>query len=262
MRAPEPDPDLVRRLRAAGCVFAEEEAAILEATSAGPEQLAERVGRRIAGEPLEHVVGRVEFGHLILSVGPGVFVPRRRTLLLADLAAQRAAPRERPVVVEAFCGVAPIAATVADAVPHAEVHAIDHDPVALTHARANLPAGQVHQGSVLDGLLRVLRGQVDVVAAVPPYVPERDAVFLPHEAREHEPTTALLGGVDGLDPATALVTAAAGFLRPGGALLIEVNATQAPVLAERARVRGFEVAHVHTREDLTAVLDLRRPTGR
>lgn len=258
---PDPDPALVRRLRAAGCVFAEEEAAILEATSAGPEQLAERVGRRVAGEPLEQVVGRVEFGSLILSVGPGVFVPRRRTLLLARLAVAIAAPLQHPVVVEAFSGVAPTAATVAHQVPQAEVHATDHDPAALAHARANLPGGLVHAGSVLEGLPSELLGRVDLIVAVPPYVPDREADFLPHEAREHEPTSALLGGADGLDPATTLVRAAPGFLCGGGALLIEVNVTQAPVLADRARGLGFEVVRVHTREDLTAVLHLRWPTG-
>lgn len=264
------------RLRAAGCVFAEEEADVLLASTTDPAVLAERTARRVAGEPLEHVVGSVEFGDLHLSVGPGVFVPRRRTLLLARLAVEEATrrlqARVRPVVVEAFCGVAPVASTVRAGVPAARVHAIDRDERALEHARRNLADAGVHQGSVLAvgdvreesvhegsvlaGLPLALRGTVDVIAAVPPYVPDAELDLLPHEAREHEPAAALLGGADGLDLVTALMDQAQAFLRPDGALLIELNEAQAPRAAARAAGAGLRLVRTRTRKDRTAVLHL------
>lgn len=228
---------LATRLRAAGCVFAAEEAAILVDAARDVEQLEEMTARRCAGEPLEHVVGKVRFGSIDLHVGPGVFIPRQRSLLLAQVAAEVLRRRhvEHPVVVEAFCGVAPIAAAVAEAAIGARIHVVDVDAKALDYARRNLPAGaHAHLGDGLSTLPPRLLGAVDVIATVPPYIPDGAVELLPHET-EYEPRTALLGGSDGLDHIRPLVGVAPEWLADGGALLMEMNTAQAgQILAERS----------------------------
>ena len=227
---------LAARLRAAGCVFAEEEAAVLVDAARDVEHLEEMAVRRCAGEPLEHVVGTVRFGSVDLQVGPRVFIPRQRSLLLAQVAAETLHERhvEQPVVVEAYCGVAPIAAAVADGTVGARIHVVDIDPTALEYARRNLPVGaHAHLGDGLSTLPRQLQGAVDVIAAVPPYVPDGAVDLLPHET-EHEPQAALLAGHDGLDHIRRLVADAPTWLADGGALLMEMNAAQAEqILTER-----------------------------
>ncbi|MEO6713355.1 MAG: SAM-dependent methyltransferase, partial [Mycobacteriales bacterium] len=125
----------VCRLRAAGCVFAEDEASELLRATRDPSRLDLLTRRREEGEPLEHVLGSMRFGRLRLAVGPGVFVPRQRSLLLARLAARLARARRASVLLEAFAGAAPIASSVARAVPSVSAHASDVDAAALRFAR-------------------------------------------------------------------------------------------------------------------------------
>lgn len=240
-----PSPALVARLRAAGCVFAEDEAALLvaaatvartapgrrsEADGAGADVLEGLVARRIAGEPLETVLGWVAFAGLRLQVGRGVFVPRRRTELLARTAvdlARGAGPS--PVVVEACCGVAPVATLVAHEVPGARVHAADVDPVAVAWARRNLAGrGHVWEGDLLAPVPERLRGHVDVLVANAPYVPHDAIATMPPEARDHEPHLALDGGTDGVDVQRRLLALAPAWVRPGGYVLVETSERQAP----------------------------------
>lgn len=229
---------VVDRLRAAGCVFAEQEASALRRAITGRVELEERVRRRVAGEPLERVLGEVALGPLRLSVGPGVFVPRQRTWRLARLAVARA--RRRPVVVETCAGVAPVAAAVCAAAPGVEVHAVDVDPRALGHVRRNLPRrAAVHQGGLLGPLPPRLRGRVGVLAAVPPYCPTEELALLAREAREHEPEAALHGGRDGLDVVRAVVAEAAGWLAPDGRVLVELAARQVPAAVSHAARGGL-----------------------
>lgn len=249
---------LVQRLRAAGCVFAEREAAALRAAASG-DRLEELVVRRVQGEPLEHLVEHVDLGRLRLSVGPGVFVPRQRTRLLVAVATRRARAARAPVLVEACAGVAPVASAVAARVPRTEVHATDVDPVALRHARVNLPPGAgVHQGSLLDGLPGGLRGRTTLLVAVPPYVPDGAAGELPREAVEAEPARALFGGPDGLDVVRALIAAAPPWLAPRGRVLLELHAAQYDAAAALG-VRAGLVPRRHDAADgQTVVLDLAR----
>ncbi|MFC3687178.1 SAM-dependent methyltransferase [Aquipuribacter hungaricus] len=260
---------LVDRLRRAGCVFAEDEAAVLLAAAADPVQREAWTRRRLAGEPLEVVVGRVRLNGLDLAVGPGVFVPRQRTAVLARLAAgalvEVAAGRDRPgVLVEACCGVAPVAALVARAVPRAEVHAADSCPAARRLARQNLPASAgVHGGDLLDALPPHLRGRVDVVAAVPPCTPAGQGHLLPPEARDHEPPAALFGGVDGLDVVRALLRSAGPWLAPSGRLLLEVGRPQLDAVARLAeRVGASVVLHRDDQSSVAEVRGLGGPRGR
>ncbi|QMU23417.1 methyltransferase [Gordonia rubripertincta] len=230
---------LAGALRRAGCVFAEDEAELLRRHATGPDELDDLCARRIAGEPLEHLLGWVQFGDLRLSVGSGVFVPRQRSLLLAREAVEAAKRRREAVVLEAFCGVAPIAAAVAAAVDDAQVHAADVAADALVHARRNLPVdAQIHHGIGFDALPEPLRGRVDVIAAVPPYVPDHAFGLLAPEARDHEPRRALTGGVHGLDHVDTLIAGAQTWLSGDGVLLIEMNVGQFDEVAARDEHRG------------------------
>lgn len=267
-----PPGDLVARLRAAGCVFAEDEAAVLVEWAQTPGDLEWACDRRESGDPLEHIVGFVDLGDTRLSVGPGVFVPRQRSLLLADAtvrAVREATTRvSSPIVLEAFCGVSPIARVVQLAVGAATIHAIDHDDVALGYARINLgrEAG-VHRGDVLDGLPPGLHGRIDVIAAVPPYVPGTDIRLLPREATDHEPAAALFGGADGTSAITVLIADAPAWLSDGGVLLMEMNVIQAQQVRDAVDVPGrpspWQHIVVHTGDDdQTAVLMLTRADGK
>ncbi|GAA1058902.1 N5-glutamine methyltransferase family protein [Agromyces bracchium] len=246
------------RLRAAGSVFAEDEAAILVEAAADDAELEQLVRRRVSGEPLEPIVGWVRFGRLRLAVGSGVFVPRQRSLRLARLAVRRVRSAHAPVMLEAYCGVAPLAAMVAASVPGAEVHAADRDPTALAIARRNLPAGAgVHVADALDGLPGGLRGRLTTIAAVPPYVPEPDLVLMPREAREHEPASALVGGgPDGLGHTRRLIGTARTWMTDGGSVLLELHAAQLPVAATEARSAGWRTRVHPPTESRTGVLEL------
>jgi release factor glutamine methyltransferase len=216
---------VVTRLRAAGCVFAEDEARLLTAETP-PSRLEELVRRRVAGEPLEQLLGWAGFCGLRVAVAPGVFVPRRRSELLVREAAALAP--SRAVVVDLCCGSGAVAAALVAVLDRPEVHASDVDPAAVACARRNLPTGWVHGGDLFAALPTGLRGRVDVLVANVPYVPSDAVALMPPEARDHEPRTALDGGGDGLDVARRVVAGAQAWLAPGGSLLFEVGEAQVP----------------------------------
>ena len=245
---------VVARLRAAGCVFAEDEAAVLlEAEVAGGD-LEAMLTRREAGEPLEGIVGWAEFFGRRVVVAPGVFVPRRRTELLAREAL--ALTRPGAVVVELCCGVAAVASVIAAVVPGAEVYAADVDPAEVAVARMNLPGtGRVFEGDLYEALPVHLHGRVDVLIANAPYVPSAEIALMPSEARDHEPLVALDGGEDGLDIQSRITAAAREWLAPGGSLLIETSKKQASATADAMRGGGLEPRTLRDEElDATAVI--------
>jgi release factor glutamine methyltransferase len=233
---------LVARLRAAGCVFAEEEAALLAEAATSAEELEGLAARRAAGEPLEPLVGWVEFCGLRLAVAPGVFVPRQRTALLVDEVV--ALVRPGSVVVDLGCGVGAIAAAVLARVPDVEVYAVDVDPAAVACARRNLPAERVFEGDLYDALPTDLRGGVDVVAANAPYVPTEAIALMPREARDHEHRVALDGGPDGLAVQRRVIAEAPAWLRPGGHVLVETGRSQLDSTDAALRTAGLTVAVV------------------
>jgi release factor glutamine methyltransferase len=252
-----PDSVIVARLRAAGCVFAEDEARLLMSAARTPAELDILVGQRAAGLPLEQVLGWAEFCGLRIAVAPGVFVPRRRTEFLVRLAMARAQPGA--VIVDLCCGAGAIGAALAAAVDQAEVHAADIDPAAVRCARQNLPGGRVYQGDLYDALPAGLRGRVAILAANVPYVPTLQIALLPPEARAHEPRTALDGGMDGLDVLRRVAAGAAAWLAPGGHLLSETSERQAP-LAEAVLTASGLAARVATSAELAATVVIgRRP---
>lgn len=215
---------IVERLRASGCVFAEEEAELLAGAAGSEAELEAMTVRRMAGEPLEYVIGRVEFCGVWVALAPGVFIPRRRTEFLVREAIRRCSPGA--VVVDLCCGSGAVGAAIAAAVPLGELHAADIDPVAAACARQNVP-GHVYAGSLFDPLPGALRGRVDVLVVNPPYVPTAEIPLLPSEARDHEPLVTLDGGTDGLDVLRRVASAAPRWLAPGGCLLAETSARQA-----------------------------------
>jgi len=237
----------VSRLRAAGCVFAEDEARLLMSAAGTPAELDAMVSRRAAGEPLEQVIGWAEFCGLRITVAPGVFVPRRRTEFLVRQAVALAPPGA--VLVDLCCGAGAIGAALAAAVAGAEVHAADVDPAAIRCARQNLPAGHVYEGDLYGPLPAGLRGRVQVLAANVPYVPTGEIRYLPPEARVHEPSVALDGGQDGLDVLRRVAAGALAWLAPGGYLLSETSERQAPLAGGVLAAAGL-TARVVSSDDL------------
>ena len=222
----DPAGDVVRRLRQAGVVFAEEEAALLAEAVTGTA-LDALVARRAAGEPLEPLLGWAAFDGLRVPVDPHVFVPRRRTELLAREAAALAGPDS--LVLDLCCGTGAVGLAVATRVPGVTVHAADVDPAAVANARRTLApvGGSVWEGDLFAALPVELRGRFAVIAVNAPYVPTGRIADMPREARDFEPHVALDGGDDGLDVHRRVAAEAGGWLAPGGALLIETGRTQA-----------------------------------
>ena len=254
-----PDSVIVARLRAAGCVFAEDEARLLIAAARTSAELDAMVGQRVAGLPLEQVLGWAEFCGLRITVAPGVFVPRRRTEFLVRQAASLA--RRGDVIVDLCCGAGAIGAALAAAVEGVEVYATDIDPAAVRCARQNLPADRVYQGDLYAPLPAALRGRVAILAANVPYVPAREIGLLPAEARAHEPRAALDGGADGLDVLRRVAIGAAAWLAPGGYLLSETSDRQAS-LAEAVVTASGLAAQVARSSGLDAtVIIARRPSS-
>ena len=233
--------ELVDRLRAAGCVFAEEEAALLRSAAGTGAQLAAMARRRIAGEPLEQVLGWVQFAGWRIAVEPGVFVPRRRTeSLLREAEACARGRAERPLVVDLCCGCGAVGAVLARRLPGAQVHAVDVDPAAVRCARRNLAGvGTVHEGDLYGPLPARLCGRVDLVVANAPYVPSAALPLLPREARDAEPRTALDGGADGLAVLRRVVAGAPPWLAPGGFLVVECAAAQVAALLQEFEAAGL-----------------------
>lgn len=255
--------DVVRLLRTAGCVFAEDEADLLVAHAASPGELADLVERRVSGLPLEQVLGWAEFAGLRVVVEPGVFVPRRRSELLVREAARALARfpgATPPVVVDMCCGTGAVGVALLARVPGAELHAVDVDPAAVRCARRNVEpvGGHVHEGDLDAPLPRGLLGRVDVMVANAPYVPTDEIAFMPPEARDHEAPVALDGGADGVDVHRRLAAAAPRWLAPDGHLLIETSERQAALTADAMSRAGLVPVVVHDDEvDGTVVVGSR-----
>ncbi|SBW28827.1 putative protein-(glutamine-N5) methyltransferase [Candidatus Protofrankia californiensis] len=243
---------IVTRLRAAGCVFAEDEARLLVYAARTPSALTAMVDRRAAGLPLEHVLGWAWFCGLRIAVDPGVFVPRRRTEFLVRQAAAlvrglavdstgRAPDQPQAVVVDLCCGSGAVGAALLAALDGVELHAADLDPAAVRCARRNLTAGggQVHEGDLYEPLPATLQGGVDVLVVNAPYVPTEAIGLLPPEARIHESRMALDGGADGLDVLRRVTAEAPQWLAPDGHLLVETSEPQAPRTVETVVRNGL-----------------------
>jgi release factor glutamine methyltransferase len=260
---------MIARLRAAGCVWAEDEASLLSSAARSPAELDAMVTRRAGGEPLEQIVGWAEFCGLRVLVDPGVFVPRRRSEFLLSVAVGLARQRDAAgpqVIVDLCCGTGALGLAVAIGLaegvadvagpagtgPNAawpggarlggmELHAADLDPAAVACARRNVePAGgHVHAGDLFAALPGSLRGRVGVLICNAPYVPTTEIAFMPAEARDYEALVALDGGTDGLAVLRRVAAAAPAWLAPGGALLVETSERQAQAMASAMAEAGL-----------------------
>ncbi|MCZ2829585.1 peptide chain release factor N(5)-glutamine methyltransferase [Modestobacter sp. VKM Ac-2986] len=222
--------------------------ALLTAGEVGDEaaaRFAALVEQRADRVPLQHLTGTAPFRHLELSVGPGVFVPRPETELLAGWVLERIAGLPAPTVVDLGTGSGAIALAVANEHPGVRVLAVERDPGAIEWTRHNAAARaaagdtpvEVLAGDMTDPrLLTALDGTVDVVVSNPPYVP--DDARLPREVLDHDPPLALWGGPDGLDVVRGLLDTAARLLRPGGWLGIEHADLQGSSLPALLRAHG------------------------
>ncbi len=295
----DPYPRTVTALRAAGCVFAEDEARLLISAAGHPAELPELIARRVAGLPLEQILGWASFAGRRFTVEPGVFVPRRRTEFLVHTAtalARAATGRstgpssDRPtglgadlgtdlgadlgtvpttgqatgplVVLDLGCGSGALGAALAAAVPVGELHATDVDPTAVRCARRNLAGlpATVYCGDLFEPLPATLRGRIDLLLANVPYVPTGKLALLPPEARDHEPVHALDGGADGLDLVRRVATAALQWLAPDGHLIVETSRDQAAVACGTFAGRGLAARVRHDLDyEATVVIGTRRP---
>lgn len=237
------------RLRASGSVFAEDEAELLIAEARTPNELAAMVERRVAGLPLEVIVGWAEFCGLRIVVDSGVFVPRRRTEVLVREAVTLARPGA--VVLDLCCGTGAVGVAIQAAVDGIELYASDVEPAAVRCARRNLEplGGQVFEGDLYDPLPASLRGRVDLLVVNAPYVPTEAIALMPPEAREHEPRVTLDGGADGVDIQRRVAAEAVEWLAPDGHLVIETSREQAPLTVD-AFLAGGLTAEVRRAEDV------------
>jgi release factor glutamine methyltransferase len=233
---------IVAALRTAGCVFADDEAALLAATAPTADALRAMVSQRAAGLPLEHVLGWAEFCGIRVAVDPGVFVPRRRSEFLVRQAAALCKPGA--IVIDLACGCGAIGAAIATLAAGVHLHACDVDQVAVRCARRNLLplGGHVYAGDLYQPLPGALRDSVSVIAANLPYVPAAEVRLMPAEARTHEPLAALDGGPDGLDVLRRAAAGAGDWLAPGGHLLVEISAGQADAASAAFAAAGLTAA--------------------
>jgi release factor glutamine methyltransferase len=279
------DQAVIARLRAAGCVWAEDEASLLASAAGSPAELDAMVTRRAAGEPLEQIVGWAEFCGLRVLVDPGVFVPRRRSEFLVEVAVMLAAsqygtaPR---VIADLCCGTGALGLAVAVRLARSvrpagedeaaeseasrqaplgtqlggvELHAADLDPAAVACARRNVePAGgHVYAGDLFTALPDSLRGRAGVLICNAPYVPTTEIAFMPAEARDHEALMALDGGADGLAILRRAAAEAGAWLAPGGVLLVETSERQATAMSTVMTAAGL-AAQVHEDDESGATV--------
>lgn len=218
------------------------------------QSVLEAVERRAAREPLQHITGRAAFRSLDLAVGPGVFVPRPETEMVAQIAidALMAIPSPAPVAVDLGTGSGAIALALATEVPHAQVVAVENSPRAFVWTRQNVRETAAANLRLVFADLAVavpeLDGTADVVVSNPPYIPV-GAVPRDPEVRLHDPEHALYGGADGLDVVRAVSLRARDLLRAGGTLVLEHGESQGDAIRELLTADGWRAPT--TSRDLT-----------
>lgn len=212
------------------------------------------VARRATREPLQHLTGTAPFRHLELRVGPGVFVPRPETEIVAQLAidALRAAASPSPVAVDLGTGSGAIALAMATEVPHARVFAAENSVDAFVWAKENFARVGADNARVafvdLADAFADLDGTVSVVASNPPYVPDA-AIPRDPEVRFFDPPAALYGGADGLEVVRVLSRVGLRLAHPGGTIVIEHGEWQGAEIRALLTADGWRAAATHP--DLT-----------
>jgi release factor glutamine methyltransferase len=229
-----------------GFIAAGEEAQELLAFAAGDATLLDgAVRRRLTGEPLAWITGRVTFCGTELHVDPNVYVPRWVSEPLAWRAVERLPAEGTAVDLCTGCGA--IAKVLQVHRPRARVVAADLDPHAVRCAASN--GVEVYRGVLFEPVPRDLEGRVDVVVAVAPYVPTPELPFLQRDTFTFETPLAYDGGPDGADILRRVLRDSRGFLRPGGVMLLEVGGDQADLLRDELAVLGYAGLAILTDED-------------
>jgi release factor glutamine methyltransferase len=230
------------------------------------------LARRVAGEPIQYVLGRWAFRSLDLAVDRRALIPRPETEQVVEVALaelDRLGGRERSTrVADLGTGTGAIALSIATERARSEVDATDVSSEALALARANLAgigrAGarvRLFEGSWFDALPDDRRGALDLVVSNPPYVPDREP--LDPAVEQWEPKAALRGGPDGLDHVRHILTTATSWLVAGGAIVVELDPRQAEEAASLATSAGLTDVEVF--DDLSGrsrALRARCPRGR
>jgi release factor glutamine methyltransferase len=238
--------ELVTRLARAGCVAAEEEAHELAARADGDLSLLRSlVERRLTGEPLAWITGRAAFGDRTVLVHAGVYIPRWQSLELARRATARLP--EKGKAVDLCTGSGAVAAALGAVRPSAGVVGTDSDARAVACARAN--GVEAYRGDLFAAVPASFRTVTDVVVAVVPYVPSSALHLLPRDTLGFEDVSHYDGGRDGTDVLQRVVTDAPGFLRPGGALLLELGGDEADVLRPTLDHIGYTSVRTWSDED-------------
>ncbi len=203
----------------------------------------EMVEARARRVPLQHITGTAAFRYVDLEVGPGVFVPRPETEVLAGWAIEQLHRIERPVVLDLCTGSGAIALSVVHEVPDAQVHAVELDEGAHAWAERNLldTGVDLRLGDAFEAFAD-LDGTVDVIVCNPPYIPLEAWESVAPEARDHDPALALWSGDDGLDAMRALERAAWRLLKPGGVVGAEHADAQGASAPDVFRARWHQVA--------------------
>ena len=233
---------VLQALAEGGCVAPAEEAdALFKASSEGVGPIEELVDRRLHGEPLAWITGSVLFCGVRVLVDPGVFVPRPHTQALARRATSLLP--DGGIAVDLCTGSGAVAAVLGSAHPEATVVATDLDPLAVACAGRNGVRALV--GDLDEPLPPSLRGRVDVMTAVVPYVPTKELAFLPRDVLANEPRSALDGGPRGTTLLVRATEAAARWLRPGGSVLLELGGDQAGEVTTAFEKVGLSAIRVH-----------------
>jgi release factor glutamine methyltransferase len=233
-------------LRDAGFIAADEEAEELLQRAKGDAVLLESLlERRLRGEPLAWITGFTVFCGLNVRVDHGVYVPRWQSEPLARRAVARLPPRG--VAIDLCAGSGAVAVTLRAERPHARVVASEVDERAAACAETN--GVEVYRGDLFAPLPRDLEGRVDVIVSVAPYVPTATMTLLPRDTFKFESTLAYDGGADGTDLLRRIVSESPRFLRPGGALLLELGGDEVNVLEGEMAHNGFTVVTTLLDED-------------
>jgi release factor glutamine methyltransferase len=206
--------------------------------------------RRAAGEPLQYVTEVAAFRHLQIAVGPGVFIPRPETELVAEQAMTRL-PHGGSLV-DVGTGSGAIALAVAGERPDATVFATESSAPAMSWAQRNRDAlgakVELVACDLLSGLPARLKGSFDVVVSNPPYIDRAEAIVLPAEIVDHEPHRALFAAERGLDVAIRLADAALPWLKSQGWLVLEIGRDQGHSVTALLGAAGYD--HVAVKPDL------------
>jgi release factor glutamine methyltransferase len=248
---------VVRALARGGCVAPDAEAdELLRAASDGVGPIDALLARRLRGEPLAWIIGSVRFCDVRVHVDPGVFVPRPQTEALARRAVSLLP--DDGIAVDLCTGSGALAVVLRTAHPRATVLATDIDPTAV--ACAHRSGVQALEGDLDGPLPPSIRGNVDVMTAVVPYVPTEELHLLPRDVLSHEPRRALDGGPGGTLLLRRAAVVAGHWLRPGGWVLLELGGDQAAGMATALAELGLEEVRVHRDDDgQDRAIEARRP---